>query len=126
MRLSEQTALILGIVMLVLIGVYVSTRISVKEKRRAALAVSQKNILRIEDLPVNPRIPKEGKRVSSVTREKKIIHTILSNENLSIISMKYYGDASKWGKIYDANRNCISDPNSLQVGQELLIPDISA
>lgn len=125
MRLSEQTGLILGIVILVLIGVFISTSISVKENKMEKLAVSKQKILRIEDLPVKPRETKEGVRVSSCNLEKRTIHKISMNENLSKISTKYYGDAAKWGKIYNANKNTITDPDSLKVGQEILIPDIS-
>ncbi|MDR4504756.1 MAG: LysM peptidoglycan-binding domain-containing protein [Candidatus Scalindua sp.] len=125
MRLSEQTGLLLGIVILVLIGVFVSTRTSLNENKMVKFAVSKKNFLKIEDLPVKPRQTKEGRLVTSFTSEKKIIHKISSNENLSKISTRYYGDAAKWGKIYDANKNIITDPNSLKVGQEILIPDIS-
>ncbi|GJQ60874.1 MAG: LysM peptidoglycan-binding domain-containing protein [Candidatus Scalindua sp. AMX11] len=125
MKLSEQIRLILGIVVLVLIGVFVSTRISVKEDQMVNLVVPGESFMRIEDLPVKPRPSKEGERVSCVTIEKKIIHKISSNENLSKISTKYYGNATKWVQIYEANKNIITDPDSLTVGQELLIPDIS-
>ncbi len=125
MRISEQIGLILGIVILVLIGIFISTRVSVKEYQMVKLAVSDNASLRIEDLPVKPRSSKEGARVSSVTIERKIVHKISSNENLSKISNKYYGNATKWGKIYEANKNIIANPNSLQVGLEILIPGIS-
>ncbi len=126
MRLSEQIGLILGIVILVLIGVLVSTRISVKEGQMVPLVVSsEKSRMRIQDLPIRPRRSIDGKEVSSVNSVKEIIHKIALNENLSKISTKYYGDATKWGNIYDANKNTIKDPNSLQVGQEILIPNIS-
>ena len=122
MRLSEQIALLLGIVIIVLIGVFISTRSTVKENQNATLIVTVKNILRIEDLPVKTKTSNEGQRVTSVMIKKKIIHKISSNDNLSKISNKYYGDATKWGKIYEANKEIITDPNNLKVGQELFIP----
>ena len=122
MRLSEQIALLLGIVIIVLIGVFISTRSTVKINQNATLIVTAKNILRIEDLPVKTKTSNEGQRVTSVMIKKKIIHKISSNDNLSKISNKYYGDATKWGKIYEANKEIITDPNNLKVGQELFIP----
>ena len=125
MRISEQIALILGIVIIVFIGVFISTRSTVKENQNAALIVTEKNFLRIDNLPVKAKTSNKGQRVTSVTIKKKIIHKILSNDNLSKISNKYYGDATKWGKIYQANKEVITDPNNLKVGQELLIPYVS-
>ena len=88
MRLSEQIALLLGIVIIVLIGVFISTRSTVKENQNATLIVTVKNILRIEDLPVKTKTSNEGQRVTSVMIKKKIIHKISSNDNLSKISNK--------------------------------------
>ncbi len=52
-------------------------------------------------------------------------HIIRANDNLYNLSKKYYKDESKWIMIYEANKNKMSDPHSLQIGQELLIPDIT-
>ena len=51
-------------------------------------------------------------------------HIIRANDNLYNLSKKYYKDESKWTMIYEANKNKMSDPHSLQIGQKLLIPDI--
>ena len=52
-------------------------------------------------------------------------HIIRANDNLYNLSKKYYKDESKWIMIYEANKNTMSDPHSLQIGQKLLIPDIT-
>ncbi len=54
-----------------------------------------------------------------------IIHKIEANDSLFKLAKKYYHDGSKWEKIYQANRDEMSDPNSLTIGQELLIPNIT-
>ncbi len=41
---------------------------------------------------------------------------------LSGISKHFYGTASKWKLIYDANRNVIKNPNLIQKGMRLKIP----
>ena len=58
----------------------------------------------------------------SVDTPNEIIHIVLSKENLSDLSRKYYGDANRWKKIYEANKNIIEDPDTLKVGDKLLIP----
>ncbi len=53
--------------------------------------------------------------------EGAVSHTVASGESLWSIAQKYYGDGSKWNKIYEDNKNSISDPNSIYVGQVLII-----
>lgn len=50
-------------------------------------------------------------------------HIVRKGQTLSEISYKYYGSANKWQKILDANRNILKDPNKLQPGIKLIIPD---
>ncbi|NGN95586.1 LysM peptidoglycan-binding domain-containing protein [Nocardioides sp. KC13] len=50
-------------------------------------------------------------------------YTVASGDTLGRIAVKFYGNASKWRKIYDANRAVIGrDPDVLRVGQKLTIP----
>ena len=51
-----------------------------------------------------------------------VVHTVAAGETLAQISLRYYRDASRWQKIYDANRGAIPDPNALAVGTRLTIP----
>ena len=51
------------------------------------------------------------------------VHEVVAGETLSTIAKKYYGDASKWSKIVDANKDTLKNPDSLQLGQKLKIPD---
>ena len=55
----------------------------------------------------------------------RVTHKIKANDNLYNLAIKYYKDQSKWTMIYQANKHQMSSPNSLQIGQELLIPDIT-
>lgn len=54
-----------------------------------------------------------------------ITHKIKANDSLFKLAKRYYNDGSKWGKIYKANKSKMSNPNSLKIGQELLIPNIT-
>jgi hypothetical protein len=51
------------------------------------------------------------------------IHEVVSGDTLSKIAKKYYGDAGKYMKIFDANKDQLKDPDKIQVGQKLKIPD---
>jgi nucleoid-associated protein YgaU len=50
-------------------------------------------------------------------------HVVASGESLSVIAKKYYDDAGKYMKIYEANKDVIGgDPSLIQPGMELVIP----
>jgi nucleoid-associated protein YgaU len=51
-------------------------------------------------------------------------HVVVSGDSLSKIAKREYGDAQKWTKIYEANRNLIKDPDLIYPGQELRIPEV--
>lgn len=50
------------------------------------------------------------------------LHHVASGDTLSALAKKYYGDASKYHRIFDANRDQLNDPDKIQVGQKLKIP----
>ena len=49
-------------------------------------------------------------------------YIVQSGDTLSKIAKEYYGDANRYMDIYNANTDKLSDPNKIQVGQELIIP----
>jgi nucleoid-associated protein YgaU len=49
-------------------------------------------------------------------------HVIAKGDTLFRLARSYYSDASRWRDIYEANRDVLSDPNRLHVGDELVIP----
>lgn len=49
-------------------------------------------------------------------------YTVQPGDNLSKISKQFYGDANKNMKIFEANKDQLSDPDKVKVGTELLIP----
>lgn len=52
----------------------------------------------------------------------KRTYTVVSGDSLSKIAKREYGDAQQWRKIYDANRDQISNPDLIHPGQVLNIP----
>jgi len=49
-------------------------------------------------------------------------YTVKAGDNLSKISKQFYGDANEYMKIFYANRDKLNDPDKIQVGQQLNIP----
>lgn len=49
-------------------------------------------------------------------------YTVQSGDTLSKIAKQFYGSASEYPKIFEANRDKLSNPDKIQVGQELVIP----
>jgi nucleoid-associated protein YgaU len=71
-------------------------------------------------------VPEEEPHTSSYAAPTEAVYyKVQSNDNLFKIARKHYGDGQKWIKIYEANSDSMPDSNSLYVGQELLIPDIT-
>lgn len=56
------------------------------------------------------------------TAPKTTTHTVKSGDTLWALAVKYLGDGSKYTDIYNANKDKISDPNLIYVGQVLTIP----
>jgi nucleoid-associated protein YgaU len=50
-------------------------------------------------------------------------HMVAAGDTLGHIAQKYYGQASKYMKIFEANRDILDDPNLIKVGQKIKIPD---
>ena len=50
-------------------------------------------------------------------------YTVKSGDSLSKIAKHIYGDAGKWHRIYDANKDKIKNPDLIHPGQEFTIPD---
>jgi len=51
-------------------------------------------------------------------------HTVKSGDTLGKIAKKYYGSASKYNTIFEANTNILKSPDLIFPGQELLIPNL--
>lgn len=49
-------------------------------------------------------------------------HKVAKGDTLSAIARQYYGNANDYGKIFEANKDQLKDPDKIQVGQTLRIP----
>ena len=64
-------------------------------------------------------------RADTATKKPKATtYTVKSGDCLSAIARAVYGDASKWNKIYEANKSVIGgNPNLIFPGQKFTIPN---
>jgi LysM repeat protein len=49
-------------------------------------------------------------------------YTVKAGDSLSKISQQFYGSANQYMKIFEANRDQLTDPNMIRAGQQLKIP----
>jgi nucleoid-associated protein YgaU len=49
-------------------------------------------------------------------------YTVQAGDTLSKISKQFYGNANAYMKIFEANRDQLSDPDKIRAGQKLKIP----
>jgi nucleoid-associated protein YgaU len=59
---------------------------------------------------------------NSAPVERERTYTVVAGDSLSKIAQREYGDASRWQRIYEANRGTISNPNLIHPGQVLNLP----
>jgi nucleoid-associated protein YgaU len=54
---------------------------------------------------------------------KQQTYTVAAGDSLSKIAKQFYGNANSYMKIFEANKDKLSDPNTVKVGQQLVIPE---
>jgi len=55
-------------------------------------------------------------------KEKVEYYEIVSGDTLGGIAKKFYGNASRYTRIHEANKELIPDPNKIYPGQKIKIP----
>lgn len=85
------------------------------------------NVLRYTP-PVNPTVNKTNNSTgsdssSSSSSGQSGTYTVKSGDTLSSIARAYYGNASKWPDIFNANKDKIKNANLIYPGQVLTIPN---
>ena len=59
----------------------------------------------------------------AATGPQDALHQVMPGDNLHLIAGYYYGDARQWERIWQANRDQISNPNVIERGALLRIPE---
>lgn len=64
----------------------------------------------------------QGGSSSSAPAPANQTYTVKSGDSLSKIAKHIYGDAKKWRKIFEANKDKIKNPDLIYPGQVFTIP----
>ena len=51
------------------------------------------------------------------------VYEVVGGDTLSKIAKKFYGDANKYMKIFEANKDQLADPDKIKIGPKLRIPN---
>ena len=81
-------------------------------------AVTANNIVNAIEVA---KAPEPEPVVEEVSAER--FYEVVSGDSLGAISQKYYGKASDYMKIFEANRDILDNPDLIKVGQKLRIPE---
>jgi nucleoid-associated protein YgaU len=97
--------------------------IRVLEPRRANLGTAQQTTMTTggptmagglgAQAQAQPRVP---------DADETRFHRVQSGDTLSKIAQQYYGEASKYDQIFEANRPLLKDPDEIYPGQMLRVP----
>jgi nucleoid-associated protein YgaU len=66
--------------------------------------------------------PAGGATAPSGTASSGRTYTVKAGDTLSKISQQHYGDPNQYHRIFEANRDKLSDPDKIKPGQVLTIP----
>ena len=72
--------------------------------------------------PAKPDFGNVESGVTSTAAADAQSYTVVAGDNLSKIAKRFYGNANRWHEIFDANRDQISNPDLIRIGQVLKIP----
>jgi len=76
------------------------------------------NKIQVKETPAGPSIAPETAQPAA----GETIYVVQPGDTLSDLAQRYYGKASLYMKIFEANRDILTNPDLIKVGQELKIP----
>ena len=132
MQKDLKIGMLVGLALVIIAGLWLSTRPSLSTRarilgpreaksRQAHGAASQHQST---EQPANEHKPTSSEyRASGIENRVTRFHVVQKGQTLSAISSRYYGSANQWPKIRDANPSTIKDADKLVPGTKLIIPD---
>ena len=60
--------------------------------------------------------------VADINVQSGLEYQVKSGDTLSAIAKRFYGDSGSYQKIFEANKDQLSDPDKIKVGQTLKLP----
>ena len=80
------------------------------------------NKIRLEESPASVAA-EEVVREAIEEKAAERIYEVQPGDTLGKISQEFYGKASQYMKIFEANRDILDNPDLIKVGQKLKIPE---
>jgi hypothetical protein len=91
---------------------------------RTARALTVVLIFMVSLVTLSTRL--ESSAAAATSPSQDALHEVLPGDNLRLIAGYYYGDARQWERIWNANRDQVRNPNRIERGAFLRIPDATA
>jgi LysM repeat protein len=76
----------------------------------------------VADISVDPNAAPAAPSAAGGAGTGGKTYTVKAGDTLSKISREMYGDANQYMKIFNANRDQLTDPDKIKPGQNLVIP----
>lgn len=102
---------------------------STKEKI-ILIAGNLKDVKQVDDTKLKAKVvpqTTDGNKTPAqnpVKEPEPRFYTIKSGDTLSKIAKQYYGDAMKYPKLFEANKEVIKDPDKIYPGQVIRVPEL--
>ncbi|MDQ3347138.1 MAG: LysM peptidoglycan-binding domain-containing protein [Acidobacteriota bacterium] len=100
-------------------GIFDKLKGNKAEKPRADFSNVQSGSSSTASEPAIP--PADLSRTTGTTGQEQT-YTVVAGDSLSKIAKRFYGDASLWPRLHEANRDQITNPDLIHPGQRLKIP----
>ena len=96
----------------------VKSKAKIVAKDEKPKPVSKPVVASNEAAQATPTSVKSTQAASPATQE----YTVKGGDTLSRLAERFYNSGDKWGRIYDANKDTVKNPNYIYIGQKLIIP----
>jgi nucleoid-associated protein YgaU len=74
------------------------------------------------EMPVDESLKPPAQQAEQKATQSPKMYKVKPGDTLSKISKEFYGSSNDYMRIFEANKDKLSDPDKIQVGQELKIP----
>jgi len=78
------------------------------------------NKIQVQGAPAPSTLPGPGGQAAGVLQ----VYEVKAGDTLGAIAQRFYGKASLYPKIFEANRDILTNPDLIKVGQKLKIPKV--
>src|SRR5215471_219022 len=95
----------------------VESKAKIVAKDEKPKPVSKPVVASNEAAQATPTSAKSTQAASPATQE----YTVKGGDTLSRLAERFYNSGDKWGRIYDANKDTVKNPNYIYIGQKLII-----